>query len=215
MIVNAILLLIAIWVVFTAAYELDWKALYKDTARRQLSMAAVLVITAIWALQTSIREGLEIHFLGLTALTLMLGWRLSLLIASIAAVLVAAVGVSSWSNLASNWLLGAVWPVTFSYLVFVLVYSYMHRHLFIYIFFAGFFNAVFALVTTMLLVGTYTVLTGEYSWMEVKEDYWLIMPLVALPEGLINGVTIAALVVYKPEWVSTFRDRDYLFREKE
>lgn len=143
----------------------------------------------------------------------MLGWRLSIIIASVATVLVTLIGVSSWTSFGENLLFGAIWPVSLSYFVFLLTYTYMYRHLFIYIFIAGFFNGVLTLTTTMFIVGGYMALTGVHSWYAVKADYLLIIPLVALPEGLMNGVTIAALVVYRPEWVCTFRDRDYLFKK--
>lgn len=210
---KALLLPVALWIIFTAVRELNWAEFLKDSIRKQLSFFSVLIITAIWALQTGIRDGLEVHFLGLTALTLMLGWRLSIIIASVATVLVTLIGVSSWTSFGENLLFGAIWPVSLSYFVFLLTYTYMYRHLFIYIFIAGFFNGVLTLTTTMFIVGGYMALTGVHSWYAVKADYLLIIPLVALPEGLMNGVTIAALVVYRPEWVCTFRDRDYLFKK--
>lgn len=211
--IKTILLLVALWVVFTAVRELRWAEFLKDRTRKHLSLVSIFILTAIWALQTGIRDGLEVHFLGLTALTLMLGWRLSIIIASVATVLVTLIGVSSWASFGENLLFGAIWPVSLSYFVFLLTYTYMYRHLFIYIFIAGFFNGVLTLTTTMFIVGGYVALTGVHSWYAVKADYLLIIPLVALPEGLMNGVTIAALVVYRPEWVCTFRDRDYLFKK--
>lgn len=211
--IKTILLLVALWVVFTAVRELRWAEFLKDRTRKHLSLVSIFILTAIWALQTGIRDGLEVHFLGLTALTLMLGWRLSIIIASVATVLVTLIGVSSWTSFGENLLFGAIWPVSLSYFVFLLTYTYMYRHLFIYIFIAGFFNGVLTLTTTMFIVGGYMALTGVHSWYAVKADYLLIIPLVALPEGLMNGVTIAALVVYRPEWVCTFRDRDYLFKK--
>lgn len=211
--IKVILLFVALWVIFTAVRELNWGEFLKDNTRKHLSFISVLILVAIWALKTGIREGLEVHFLGLTALTLMLGWRLSIIIASVATLVVTVIGVNSWSNFGENLLFGAIWPVSLSYFIFLLTYSYMYRHLFIYIFIAGFFNGVLTLTTKMFMVGLYLALTGVYSWDAVKADYLLIIPLVALPEGLMNGVTIAAMVVYRPEWVCTFRDRDYLFKK--
>lgn len=208
--IKVILLLVAIWVLFTAIRELNWATFLKDPTRKWLSVVSIFIITAIWALKTGIRDGLEVHFLGLTALTLMLGWRLSIIIASIATVFITLVGVNTWANFSENLLFGAIWPVSLSYFVFLLTYSYMPRHLFVYIFIAGFFNGILTLTTKMFVVAGYLALTEVYSWNAIKADYLLITPLVALPEGLMNGVTIAALVVYRPEWVCTFRDRDYL-----
>ncbi len=129
--IKTILLLVALWVVFTAVRELRWAEFLKDRTRKHLSLVSTFILTAIWALQTGIRDGLEVHFLGLTALTLMLGWRLSIIIASVATVLVTLIGVSSWTSFGENLLFGAIWPVSLSYFVFLLTYTYMYRHLFI------------------------------------------------------------------------------------
>lgn len=209
---NFLLLLLAGWIIFFVIREVSWTQFLKNKTQQQLSVFSVFCLSALWALQTGIQEGLDVHFLGLTLLTLSLGWRLSILIASLSTLAITVVGVASWSSLGVNLLLGAIWPVSLSYLVFLLTYSYLYKQLFIYIFVAGFFNAVLAMTAKMLVIAAYLALTGTYSWFIIKNDYLIILPLMALPEGLINGVSIAALVVYKPEWLCTFRDRDYLFK---
>lgn len=210
---KVIILILAVWIVFFAIRELNWTQFIKDKTRQNLCVISILILVALWSLQTGIRDSLEVHFLGLTALTLMVGWRLSIITATLATLIVTVMGVASWLNLGENLLLGAILPITLSYFVFLLTYSYLPRQLFVYIFVAGFFNAVLALSAKMFFMGLYLTMTGVYSWSAIKADYLIIMPLMALPEGLINGMTITALVVYKPEWVCTFLDRDYIIKD--
>ena len=40
-------------------------------------------------------------------------------------------------------------------------------------------------------------------------EYWLFVPLIALPEATLNGILIAGLVVFKPEWVKLFDEQKY------
>ena len=119
-------------------------------------------------------------------------------------------GVDQWSAFGDNLLFGVVWPVSFSYFVFLLTYSYLPRQLFVYIFVAGFFNAALTMTVQMLAMASYYSWKGIYGWDVLVDDYLLILPLMLLPEGLINGMALVALVMYKPEWVCTFLDNDYL-----
>lgn len=207
-------LVLALLVITIAASRLNWLALGQDPERLQLSVVATLIITSIWMLQTGIHPGLNIHFLALTTLTLCLGWRLSLICATIALVIITVLGINSWSDFGVNLLLGVVWPISFTYFFFLLTYSYMAKQLFIYTFIAGFFNAALTLAVSMLAFGLHAYWTDLYSWRVIMDDYLTILPLVLFPEGLINGMSLTALVMYKPEWVCTYSDHDYLFKKK-
>lgn len=39
----------------------------------------------------------------------------------------------------------------------------------------------------------------------------IFVPLLAFPEGLLNGMALAILAVFRPEWLRVFSDRDYLY----
>lgn len=204
----------ALLIIFIAARRINWIALCQDSERLSLSLVATLILASIWVLQTSIQLGLNIHFLALTTLTLCLGWRLSLICASLALTLITLLGVNLWSNFGINLLLGVVWPVCFTYFFFLLTYSYLPRQLFIYTFVAGFFNAALTLCVSMLAFALHAYWTQMHTWVVITDDYLSILPLVMFPEGLINGMSLTALVMYKPEWVRTYSDRDYLFKKK-
>ncbi|WP_300647479.1 energy-coupling factor ABC transporter permease [Paenalcaligenes sp.] len=206
-------LLVALAVTAVAAWHFDWRAFIKDTAIQQLSLICMLILVSLWMVRTGIQPGLHLHFLGLTTLALMLGWRLSLLVASVALLVSTLMGVDQWALFGMNWLYGVVWPISLSYFIFLLSYSYMPRHLFVYIFIAGFANAALTITAQMGAFALYYAWQDLYSWRVLVEDYLKIIPLMLFPEGLINGMSIATLVVYKPEWVCTFLDKDYLHKK--
>ena len=207
-------LLFALTVILLALYRTPWLAVAQDTERLPLLMVATLILISIWMLQTGIYPGLRIHFLALTTLTLTLGWRLGLVSASFALFIVTWFGIKPWGSFGLNALLGVVWPVCFTYFFFLITYNYLSRHLFIYTFIAGFFNAALTLAMSMLSFALYAYWSGLYSWDLIVDNYLSILPLMMFPEGLINGMSLTALVMYKPEWVCTYSDQDYLFKDK-
>ncbi|NHI00086.1 energy-coupling factor ABC transporter permease [Oceanimonas sp. MB9] len=197
-------------VVALAAWRLDWRGLLADKGRQHLCFGAAMALVPLWMLQAGIRDGLEVHFLGLTTLALMLGWRMSQLMALLPLLLVTAFGIEAWPDLAVNLVLGVILPLAVSYFVFLLTYSYLYRHLFVYIFVAGFFNAALTMAVKSLAMAAYMLWSGQYGWSMVQNDYLSILPLLLFPEALLNGMAITLLVVFRPQWVCTFYDRDYL-----
>ncbi|WP_375057562.1 energy-coupling factor ABC transporter permease [Zobellella sp. DQSA1] len=206
-------ILLSMVVLLVAARSLDWHAWLADKTRQHLCFGAAIALVPLWMLQAGIKEGLEIHFLGLTALTLMLGWRLSQLTALLSLLLVTLFGVESWGDVGINLLLGVILPIAVSYFVFLLTYSYLYRHLFVYIFVAGFFNAALAITAKTLAFAGFMLWSGQYSWPTVMDNYVSILPLLLFPEALLNGMAITLLVVFRPHWVCTFFDRDYLINK--
>lgn len=206
-------ILLSMVVLLVAARSLDWHAWLADKTRQHLCFGAAIALVPLWMLQAGIKEGLEIHFLGLTTLALMLGWRLSQLTALLSLLLVTLFGVESWSDFGINLLLGVILPLAVSYFVFLLTYSYLYRHLFVYIFVAGFFNAALAIAAKTLAFAGFMVWSDQYPWQSVMDNYVSILPLLLFPEALINGMAITLLVVFRPRWMCTFFDRDYLINK--
>lgn len=197
-------------VVALAAWNFNWTAWLADKSRQHLSFGAAIALVPLWMLQAGIKEGLEFHFLGLTVLALMLGWRLSIMMSTLSLLLLTGFGMASWSAFGANLLLGAIIPISFTYLVFLLTYSYLYRHLFVYIFVAGFFNAALTMAVKVLAFSLYMSWSGQYSWQVIMDSYLGILPLLLFPEGLLNGMLITVLVIFKPQWMRTYLDRDYI-----
>jgi len=203
-------LLGAAGIIWVAQSSIDFRALLKNGDRLQLMGACVLGVVFLWTLKTGIQPGLNVHFLGLTAMTLMLGWRLSTLVAPVALLVLTVLGIYPLHEFGVNLFLGMLVPISVTYFIFLVTYSYLSRHLFVYIFIAAFFNAAITITVQMFLFALYYRVTGIYDWYVIMNDYFAIVLLMLFPEGVLNGMCIAGLVTYKPQWVLTFLDRDYL-----
>ena len=199
--------------VLIAAWSFDWRTWLQDKTRHHLCFGAAIALVPLWMMQAGIKTGLEVHFLGLTTLVLLLGWRMGVLMASLSLLLVTSFGFEAWTMLGPNLLLGVIIPLSASYLFFLLTYSYLYRHLFVYIFVAGFLNAALTITLKTLLFSGFMVWSEQYNWQVVFDNYLSILPLLLLPEALLNGMAITVLVVFKPEWMRTYRDRDYIINK--
>lgn len=184
--------------------------LHHNTALLQRNLASIVLISALWSLQASLQSGLYIHFLGSTALVLMFKWRRAIWIGTFAAVLSM---VSSHLTLPyiGLFLIGTVLiPMTSSYLISYLVHKKLPHHLFIYLFISAFLNGAITILVKQFSMASLLWWNGNYEWHTLVDSYLLLTPLLLFPEALLNGMTITLMSVYRPDWLVTFNQSDYL-----
>jgi uncharacterized membrane protein len=172
--------------------------------------SSVLVITLLWLVKAGIEPGLELHLLGITVLVLCHGWRIAWLIGSVAVAILVAAGKVPLVNAGAIAVLTVLLPALFSYLIFLLSYHYLPRHLFIYIFVAGFANAALTIAFKMLLTSLWFYWQGHYSWSSIYHNYLQLTLLIWFAEALLNGMAVTVMSVYRPHWLRTFYDNEYL-----
>lgn len=187
-----------------------WPKFRHEKDYQHLVMATVVILLLLWGFRAGIAEGLQVHFLALTVLTLSHGWQIAVLIGSAATLLLAALGFVPWPDIGLYVLTGVMLPAMFSFAVFLFSYRFLTRHLFVYIFVAAFLNGALTMIVHLLLTSGWMYWSGAYSWAYIVDNYLSLLPLLLFPEALLNGMATTLLVVYKPEWVRTFADRDYL-----
>ncbi|CDH44441.1 MAG: energy-coupling factor ABC transporter permease [Candidatus Competibacteraceae bacterium] len=200
-----------IWllVLVQAVRSAPWRAFLAHSTRQHVFAGASLGLFLIWSFAVGVRPALGFHFLGVTVYTLMFGWSLGVI--GVGLVMVAVTFTTGdWSALALNALLIGVLPVSVSYGIYALVYRYLPHHLFIYIFLCAFFNAMLAAAATVLALVVLLVATETYSFHRISSDYLPFVPLYLFPEGLLNGMTITALIGVRPDWLKTYDDAIYL-----
>ncbi|HHX8264862.1 energy-coupling factor ABC transporter permease [Vibrio diabolicus] len=208
-------LVVILWIVL--AYCLpDWKKvvwpkLEKEKAFQHLVFATLFFFSILWATQAGVKEGLQIHFLALTTLTMMYGWRMAFLISIPTMLVNHLLHDVSLLQLPTSLVLSALLPIFISYLVFLLSYHYLPRNIFVFIFVAGFFNGAITGSLHLLINSFYHLSVGHYDWETIQHNYFIFVPLLAFPEGLLNGMSLAVLTVFKPEWLRVFSDRDYIY----
>ncbi len=192
------------------AVSVSWSGLLANKRQQHLLFGFTALLFFVWIFRAGIFEGLNVHFLWLTALTLTLGFRWAVLAGLTALLGVTLTGNESWHMLGVNGVIGVLMPVTVSYLIFMLAFHKIPRNLFIYIFACAFFPGALVIALKMSLMGGYYLWEGVYDWPTVRDNYLLIIPLLLFPEGLLNGMTMTLLTVYKPNLVYTFHDKFYI-----
>lgn len=190
------------------ARRASWRML-GDSANLNIFLAATVCVLGLWLIKTGIKPGLNFHLIGATALTLM--FRPLFALFSLALITAA---ISLWHGeyaaFAANWLIMGGVPVAVSWIIFRLVDGKLPNHLFIYIFLNGFFGAALATIAVGLAATGFVALAGAYPVDYLLREYLPYFFLIAFSEAFVTGMLITMMVIYKPEWVSTFDDKRYL-----
>lgn len=197
-------------VLFWAVWRAPWLELLSDTRRQHLVFGTVLALFALWLVRRDFDSGLSLHFIGMTAVTLLLDWPLALLAGLAAQLGLLVIGKLDLTALGMNGLLVVAIPVLVSEMCAVLVERAQPRNLFVYIFCSGFFAA--ALSALFCVLGGLTVLwlDGVFAMPPWLSDFVGYLWLVMFPEAFINGTIVSALVVFYPDWLETFNRSRYL-----
>ena len=177
---------------------------------QHLCGGAVVALLLLWSLRAGITPGLEIHFLGVTALTLMFGWSTALLVLALVSVGLGLAGFQYWPNLGLLYLVYAVVPASVNYGLLCGAERYLPRHLFVYLFVVAFAGAMLAIIAMSLTLSAVVVGAGLYRFEQVAYEYLSFLPLLAMAEALLNGMVMTGMVILRPDWVSTYDEARYL-----
>jgi uncharacterized membrane protein len=199
------LVLIWLWCLRTA----PWRRL-ADSYQMNVWMGTIVVLILFWSMKAGAKPGLNLHLLGATTFTLMFGRQLAILGFSIVMAAVTFNGGAGWEAYALNVLLAAVLPCFIADLLLRIVERYLPPNFFCYIFFAAFFGAAIAVVTTGLATTIVLWLADVYPAEMLFSDYFPYFALLGFAEAWMNGAFITLMVVYYPRWVGSFDDRRYL-----
>ncbi|OBP13549.1 hypothetical protein A5320_16540 [Rheinheimera sp. SA_1] len=191
-----------------------WPKLRVESGYQHLVFATTLLLGILWSIQAGIHDGLKLHFLLLTTLVLCHGWRIAIWLCLLPTLFLVFIGKLALADAGLFAISHYVVPGLFSYLVFLLSYRYLQRHLFVYIFVAGFLAAALTICLQLLLSSVLFYLDGRYDWQTINANYLLFSLLIWFPEALLNGAAITLMAIYRPDWLRTFYDREYLSPER-
>lgn len=175
---------------------------------------ALVALLAIWQMRTQLAPDLPLHLLGATVLTLLAGPWLAWLGIALVATLSLLFGIDQPSFSGYAWSLallgcGAV-PVVTSWLCVRALRRFAPIHPFVYIFGNGFFGAGLAVIASGLATAALVFLAGRRD-SALLFDVWMpAVMLMAFAEAWLSGMIVTLLVIYRPQWLSTFDDRRYL-----
>ena len=206
-----------LWFGHILYWPLLWHALrtapwyhLREAESMHVLLGAVVAVLLLWTMQAGFVQGMNLHLLGATLLTLMFGWRFALLCMSVVLLGATLNGGGGWLVFPINALLLGALPVLVSHGVFRFADRKLPNHFFIYIFLCAFFGAAIAMGSVGLVSSLVLNLAGVYSFEYIHYNYLRYFPLLMFPEAFITGMIMTLLVVYYPRWVSTFDDARYL-----
>ena len=173
-------------------------------------VGACVLMAMLWLMRAEVAAGLELHFLGLMAMVLIFGWRLTLMAGASTLLAMTALGFYDWPAFGINGLVGVVFPILIAQVFQVWVYRLFPKHYFVYLIITAQFGGMVVIAATLMMAGLFLVAMGIYSWDRVAGDYLVFIPMAMISEGFINGAVMTLLTMLKPEWVRSFDDRDYI-----
>ena len=167
----------------------------------------------LWLLSVRVLEGLWIHLLGVTTLTLILGWRFAILVGTVAVVLHTLMVGESAHAIPLAWLCTVAVPASVSRLLVHMLRKAKLPNLFVYMLGAGFGGGILSVLCVALVAVLLFGIMGLEQWRQGALQNWPLIFLLLFPEGFINGMLVTTLTVFFPNLVKTFDDAFYLGRD--
>ncbi|MBK5932102.1 energy-coupling factor ABC transporter permease [Halochromatium salexigens] len=190
-----------------------WYAPWRELLRARLThvfFGATVALIMLWQMDTPVQPGLSYHLLGLTAVTLMFGWCFAVLAASLALLGVTLNSASAWDGFALNALVSGVLPISLTLVLLILIRRYLPKQFFVYVLVNGFLTAGLVGVAMGYMAAWLLVGAGAYSMAELRQSVLPFFPLMFLPEAMLNGWIMVILVAFRPHWVYSFSDVEYI-----
>lgn len=208
--IQTVCLIVFIGLIIFVANKTELKRIINEKKWQHIFFGSIVAVSFLWLFRVSIYDGLVMHFLWLTTLTLVLGYRWAILAGAIVLLISTAIGNDAWSMIGVNGLIGVAVPITVTYLIFSWAFHKLPKHLFVYIFICAFIPGAISVGLKMLFLSGYYYVDGVYPWDVIEYNYLMMSILMVLQESFFNGFSITCLVVYKPDLVHTYHDKFYL-----
>lgn len=201
----------AVWVPLFVriAFRAPWRQL-ADSTRLNVWLGMVVLLTLVWSMKAGIKPGLDLHLLGATIFTLCCGPHLAFIGLSLVTLGITLNGAAGPFAFAGNALLLGGCGVFISHLVSSVVYRWLPRHFFIYIFVNGFVGAALSILGVGLAATAWLATADAYDWSYLSSEYLPYFLLLGFAEAWLSGMVMTLFVVYRPHWVVSFDDQAYL-----
>jgi uncharacterized membrane protein len=202
--------LIYVTVLLWAVCRAPWVELFTDSRRQHLLFGTVFALFLLWLVRRDFDTGVSYHFIGMTAVTLLLDWPLALVGGLVAQIGLVLLGRQDLAAMGVNGALLIALPVLVTECCAILVERAQLRNPFVYIFVSGFFAAALSALLCLLLALWLLWFDEIFAMPYWLEDFVGYLWLIIFPEAFINGMVVSALVVFCPEWLETFNRTRYL-----
>lgn len=203
------------WLIYTpvvawAIWRAPWVELLTDSRRQHLLFGTVFALFMLWLVRRDFDTGVSYHFIGMTAVTLLLDWPLAVVGGLLAQLALVLLGRQDMAAVGINGALLILLPVLVTECCAILVERAQPRNLFVYIFCSGFLAAALSALLCLLFGLGLLWYDGVFAMPYWLEDFVGYLWLIIFPEAFINGMVVSALVVFSPEWLETFNRTRYL-----
>ncbi|WP_119396507.1 energy-coupling factor ABC transporter permease [Salinibius halmophilus] len=187
----------------------NWRELLANHALQHRMLGAAVCLLMIWWARAGVSPGLHLHFIGVTVVTLMLGGRRAIIAISLAMIGLVLTGREWWGAVGLTGLLYGLLPILATKIALWLTKTYLPKQPFGYIMIGGFFGAALSVLFLMFGITVVVLILDLYRWDQLVDQLWMLLPLMAIPEGFINGVVLSGIVVYYPDWLISYNEEDY------
>jgi len=187
-----------------------WGALIKVPERQHLFFFAIICLVILWLIKITWVKGFLLHPLGMTAVTVIFGWRLAIILGSIALLAFELLSHGQWMSMPVDYLFTVLLPVTLSYLLIRLVQSWQSRNLFVFVLGVGFIGAMLGVLIDVGLIMLLAYSVGYQTFVDQLGHKFAIIIMLLNVEGFLNGAVVTAMSVFAPQLVKSFDDRKYL-----
>jgi len=172
--------------------------------------AGCVALMLLWSIRAGFAPVLGYHFFGVTTLTLMFGWQLAYLAAIPVLVAGCFLGHGDWAALGVNALALFALPAGVTWGLLAFARRRLPHNFFVFIYVNAYLGAACAMAAVTVAMSAVLLLSGNLEPGAFVRDYVVFLPLLALAEGFINGMTMTVLVATRPGLVWTFDDATYL-----
>lgn len=187
----------------------SWRGL-ADQSRFNQWLANCVLLTLVWSMKAGVLPGLNLHLLGAMVFTLQFGAPLALLGSCLTLAGITLNGATGWQGFGLNALLMGAVPVGISALLVFMGQRILPKNIFVFIFAHGFFGSAAVVVGTGAVASVLFWLSGAYPLATLLDDYLPYFILLGFSEAWIAGMLVTLMVVYRPQWLVSFDDRQYL-----
>ena len=176
-----------------------------------LQVASIFIaLSALYMLQSDIKPGMGMHWLGVMLTVMMVGpWTAIVILSAVHVFLLVTKGMGDVSTLGFNITTSVLLPVTIAASIHLLFYYKFPRIVPVYFAKVGFGDllcmwGVDAVLTVCLLLWT------DYPPFHIYQDFTLVLALMGGMEAVISTWIVSGFICYYPNWLVTFNDEEYI-----
>ncbi|TCO76101.1 energy-coupling factor ABC transporter permease [Chromatocurvus halotolerans] len=205
------LLVMLLWLA-CAAWYVPWVALKEAPSRVHLVAGGSVACLFLWLMNVRGIEDLVFHLLGMTTLTLMLGWSLATLAGTVVLLVYLVISDLSLAGFAPAWFFTVGAPAAVTWAVGRCLYRSELRNPFVFILGAGFAGGALVVLVDAVLALCLFSAVGLGAWTARALEVFPVLFLIMFSEGFVNGMCVSALAVFYPSWMKTL-DENFYFGE--